>query len=675
MLFTRNSPPTDPYTHLPKAPRRATSNFRRDATRLRSASVSFIPEQAAHITGASKRHTCHVLPSLPPLAGTAATRNRAVSSPNEYARDQALRSSVSLNQIPIPPGDNLPLRHPRRLQNSDPRTLLRTLNSLLDPKSQRIPDFLDVDNLMALHERDLMELDQRDAIKLKARSDRAQNSVVCSGLTVFGSSLREATMFASNSTVLGGYEHDLPIVVFRCVQELCRHGFHPPRQPRHDRERLLALIGAFDSEPLFGAATPLNGPYELREVYALLNTYLFALPEPLLSSEIFEAMWAWCVLPSLRNTDFLEDDARLSRHAPTDAEIHIAQLLLRLLPLPNFSLIVYMMGFFQRLPHMVTEDIGRAVFAGSFVKAPNASDGRNERAATMLRWFLDRWEAIFEELFSFVQPNERGDSLSLTKSPLAAPRSRVDVEFTPEAGPVDGGEYSRTPFVRLPSDGLFEKAIGTESDTSSISSTAALGERLLDVTLEDAQQDNRRWNNYAMPGEDGERLLDVTLEDAQQNKRRNYAELPRPGEGVSDKASSASRDSGYLSPEEEHDVPPSPQPPEEREVSHIQAIRRISLLERELERSDVAVAEAISETFKAREQVKELEGKLRIYERHPPALELKLDKRVADDWHAVVQADTEALKWQLAEAQRERDAALQLVEEIKRLMGSCGPSL
>ncbi|KAF8216724.1 hypothetical protein K438DRAFT_1797714 [Mycena galopus ATCC 62051] len=680
MFFTRNSPPTDPYTPLPKAPRgRATSNIQRDATRLRSASVSLVPEQAALTARASKRHTYHTLHSLP---GTATAWNRVVSlpSPDEtHATDRAPRSTASRNQIPL--GDN-PLHQPRRLQNSNPRTLLRTLNALLDPKSQRIPEFLDVDHLMALHERDLMERDQRDAIKLKARSDRVRDSVVCSGLTVFGSSLREATMFASNSTVLGGYEHDLPIVVFRCVQELCRHGFHPPKQPKPDRERLLSLIGTFDSEPLFGATTPLNCPSELREVCALLTTYLFALPEPVLSSEMFEAIWAWCVLPSLRSTDFLDDGAeddtlRVNRHAPADATVHIAQLLLRLLPLPNFSLIVYMMGFFQRLPHMVSEDVGRAVFAGScHAKSSKASDGRAERAATMLRWFLERWEAIFDELFA-PQRNGTVDSLLSPIDPQVAPRTQADAESTPRIGPVDGGgESSRAPFMRLPSDGLFERAIGTESDASSISSSVALGERLLDVTLEfaeDAQRDERRWNSHAV--------------------------LPPPQSREGGIPDNASDDSGYASPdpeeEGEHAVPPSPQPPErdvaetEGEMSHIQALRRISLLERELERSDVAVAEAISETFRARERVKELEGRLRGYEKGkgrekpnpearadcPPTLELRLDSRVADDWHAVLQADTETLKRQLGEAQRERDAALQLVDEIKRLMGSRGSCL
>src|ERR1700712_5212093 len=98
MFFTRNSPPTDPYTPLPKAPRgRATS----DATRLRSASVSFVPEQAAHTDKASKRHTYHALQS----PGTTAARNRAVSlssAAEAYARGPALQPTRSTLSHKIP---------------------------------------------------------------------------------------------------------------------------------------------------------------------------------------------------------------------------------------------------------------------------------------------------------------------------------------------------------------------------------------------------------------------------------------------------------------------------------------------------------------------------------------------------------------------------------------------
>ncbi|KAJ7781918.1 hypothetical protein DFH07DRAFT_949605 [Mycena maculata] len=581
----------------------------------------------------------------------------------------------------MPLGDKPPQGHPRQLVNSDPRALLRNLNTLLDPRTQRIPDFLDVDHLMALHERDLMEREQRDAIKMKARMDRAQDSVACTGQTVFGSSLREATMYASNGTVLGGYEHDLPIVVFRCVQELCRHGFHnptPQRQSKPDRERLLVLISAFDSEPQFGSTTALYCPHELREIYALLTTYLFALPEPILGSEMFEALWVWCVLPSLRSTDFLEDANHFRCHVPTEAGVHIAQLLLRLLPLPNFSLIVYMMGFFQRLPHMVTEDVGRAVFAGRSGAPSNMADGRAERAETMLRWFLDRWDRIFKELFLLRELPQKADTAPRSKNPcpphefseeyfVASPVSFTpsDADLTPriaQNGATEAPANTRAVLMRLPSDGLFEMAIGAESDASSVSSSPALGERLMDVTLEIAQDDE----------------LNAELDKECWNR---YATCHGPPEGLFDKTS-VSGDLGYHSPgpEDDHDAPPSPHPPEEEgELSHFQALRQISLLERELDRCDVAVAEAISETFKAREQVKELEAKLRVYEKgvgkHPPSLELNLDRRAADDWHAVLQSDTDALKKQLEETRKERDAALQFMDEIKRVMRARGCSL
>ncbi|KAJ6488085.1 hypothetical protein DFH09DRAFT_1455940 [Mycena vulgaris] len=662
MFFNRNSslPPTDPYTPLPKEPRqRSASAHPREAARLRS--VSLVPGTAAHTNETSKRHTYHALQSTPFTEA-----NRVVSLPaaqhESFSRGRSLHpmpSRASQKKRPIPLSlDKPPLGHPRRLINSDPRTVLRTLNTLLDPKCQRIPDYLDVDHLMALHDRDMMEQEQRDAIKMKARVDRAQERGLCSGLTVFGSSLREATMYASNGTVLGGYEHDLPIVVFRCVQELCRHDFHNQREPKPDRDRLLALISAFDSEPHFGLTMPLDCPSELREIYALLTTYLFALPEPILSSDMFEAIWAWCVLPSLRSTDFLEEENRFRCHVATDVGIPIAHLLLRLLPLPNFSLIVYMMGFFQRLPHLITEDVGRAVFAGRCAKPSSSTDGRAERAETMMRWFLDRWDGIFKELFPPFEEARSNNPWSPRESPgdffgssPSESRPRAITEAAPRTRRIQSPVNKRAPLMRLPSDGLFEKAVGAESDASSVSSSPALGERLLDVTLEFAQEalDKKRENRYAI--------------------------CPRRGEVLYDNAS-VSDDSGYQSPEDHDNALPSPHPPEDRELSHVQALRRISLLERELERSDVAVADAISETFKAREQVKELEAKLRGRDKdagkHPPVLELKLDERAMDDWHAVLQSDTEALKRQLAEAQKEREAALQVVEDIKRLMAAHG---
>ena len=41
---------------------------------------------------------------------------------------------------------------------------------------------------------------------------------------MFGFSLRQIALYASTRAVLGGFEHDLPIVVFACVEELYRSG-------------------------------------------------------------------------------------------------------------------------------------------------------------------------------------------------------------------------------------------------------------------------------------------------------------------------------------------------------------------------------------------------------------------------------------------------------------------
>ncbi|KAJ7224072.1 hypothetical protein GGX14DRAFT_539860 [Mycena pura] len=621
-----------------------------------------------------KRHTYNEL-------GSSQARpnpwNRIVSLPPTGQSPGPARSTPLQMQIPTPPlqvSDKAPLGRPRRLQNLDPRPLLRALDALLDPKTQRIPDFLDVDYIIALHERDVMERDQRDVIKIRARMDRAHNRFVSNGLTVFGSSLREATMYASLVTVLGGHEHDLPIVVFRCVNELCRHGFNnSQRQQKPHRDRLLALISAFDSEPQFGATTPLNSPNELPEIYGLLSTYVFALPEPVLSSEMFEAIWTWCIVPTLRSTDFMEEKDKPRRHATSDTGILIVQILLRLLPLPNLSLIVYMMGFFQRLPHLITEDIGRAIFAGTFAKTSPVSDGRVERAETMLRWFLDRWDTIFKALFPPLEAKHGENDVSPAEKPwtpssepASAPstalrEARADAEAVSSAEPTGGSDSfinRRDPLMRLPSEGLFEKANEVESDASSISSSCAIGERLLDVTAEFAQ--------------------DAQAETERRNRQMGYC--GRSEEFSGNKSDGG--DSGYQSPEENREAPCSPCPPEEpseEEMSHAKALRRISLLERELERSDVAVADAIDKTFRAQDQVKELETKLRAYEKDagkaPPKLELTLDKRAADDWHAVLHSDTEALKKQLAETQKERDAALQLIQEMKRLMKAHAYSL
>ncbi|KAF7309948.1 Rho-GAP domain-containing protein [Mycena indigotica] len=516
---------------------------------------------------------------------------------------------------------------PRRLENADPRPLLRSLNRLLDSSTQRIPDFLDVDHLIALYERDIMEREDRDMLKAKARRERARDRSSSSNLTVFGSSLRETTLYASTITVLSGFEHDIPIIVFRCVKELCRHGCVPHKRAP-DRHRLLALITAFDAEPQFGCKTAFKTPSEIPEVYGLLTTYLFALPEPLISSDIFEALWTWCIMPSLRNTDLKKVGHRRT-FEPTDSSIRICQILLRLLSIPSFSLVVYLMGLFQRLPNLISDDIGRAVLAGAGSKADPASDGRGERVSTMLQWLVDRWDVIVKALF------DGPDTSSVSRLSRAPTKKNDNIEDD-----------------------------DNESDVSSASSCSALEQRLQDFTrelAEEAQRELKRRNRQA--------TMTQTL----------------PAESKRSSKITQDNDSGYDSSEDTnlhvHEAAP-PSPPQcndDQELTHPQALRRISLLERELERSDHAVEEAITKTFQAQSQIKELEARLRVYEgrgqqqNSVPRLELRLDdKRATEDWHAILHSDTDTLKRQLAETQKERDKAVGLVQEMKELIQAHG---
>lgn len=91
-----------------------------------------------------------------------------------------------------------------------------------------------------------------------------------------------------------------------------------------------------------------------------------------------------------------------------------------------------------------------------------------------------------------------------------------------------------------------------------------------------------------------------------------------------------------------------------------EAQQRIRQLERELERSDTAVTNAIQQTFKAQNDARALAEKIAAIE--------ESQNRAAEDWNVVVECDNVALKQRLETAQTERDRAMRLVEEIKCLL-------
>ncbi|THH09764.1 hypothetical protein EW145_g1791 [Phellinidium pouzarii] len=118
---------------------------------------------------------------------------------------------------------------------------------------------------------------------------------------------------------MAGFQHDLPIVVYACVEELYRTGAStqekvicallfiqtffagmtvpglfrtPPDRKRHNE-----LIDLFDTGPSFGRNLSL-ATESTPDICALLRSYIDRLPSPIWHESLFDAMWILCVLPS-----------------------------------------------------------------------------------------------------------------------------------------------------------------------------------------------------------------------------------------------------------------------------------------------------------------------------------------------------------------------------------------
>lgn len=154
------------------------------------------------------------------------------------------------------------------------------------------------------------------------------------------------------------------------------------------------------------------------EICALLVTYLTSLPTPLIHRSLVDALWAWCVSPSI-----IRAEQRLRRHGDDDAsessssdsdededtpnysarlrkreevllnlpplrvQIDIARQVLLLLPRRHFSMVICLLTFFATLQvcpdnGLTPEDVGR-IFGGAIVggKARKGAAPRGESAS------------------------------------------------------------------------------------------------------------------------------------------------------------------------------------------------------------------------------------------------------------------------------------------------------
>ncbi|KAI0762945.1 hypothetical protein C8Q74DRAFT_1220744 [Fomes fomentarius] len=324
---------------------------------------------------------------------------------------------------------------------SSPRVVVRSLRELLDQEDMRLEGCLDVQHVV-----EQWSVHQRRPAHLGLGLLGADISI-----KTFGSPVSVAVRCASMATVLGGFQHHIPWVVYACVEELNRTGIYQPglfRAVPH-RRRLAQLISNFDlplppasnqspmdlpqCPPLIPSASTTRASLRkesMPDICALLKTYLDELPEPLLDEALVTVLHRLCVMPSLLHesaeaydqscpegrrpssppphvqtharagsaTSFVLPATLLMTSGATEStQIRIAQHILRLAPPPLCALFAYLLAFFTQLPLSPDNGITFEDVSRMFGRALAGGEAVTRHAVLM--WLLERWFAIQDGLF------------------------------------------------------------------------------------------------------------------------------------------------------------------------------------------------------------------------------------------------------------------------------------
>ncbi|GBE80922.1 predicted protein [Sparassis crispa] len=375
---------------------------------------------------------------------------RARRSPSSHAHSFVPSSSLVPMTLPYkqqPDEDDH--ESPALFRTPEPRPVLKSLSKLLQRQGQRLQDYIEVEELLEDKER---EEKDRQAIARRLQSlllDGPQNGDgKDTKFRVFGASLREAATYAPTTAVLCGYQHNLPTVVYACIEELYRTGIYQQGLFRAlpNRARLFKLVGSFNTAPPPFSPAPYELPTVRQEsmpnICALLSTYLDALPDALLNRTFHNALWSWCIRPSVAREeeqraremspeqdgdsysrskrrrkrsqsdpfvkgspsarDMTQEELRQQELDAEAPQIAIAQHIFRLLPRENFSLLFYLCAFFTQIPlcpdnGIVFEDVAR-IFGHRLLGGPSKNAAR-----LMMVWLLNRWGRISEGFFDAEQ--------------------------------------------------------------------------------------------------------------------------------------------------------------------------------------------------------------------------------------------------------------------------------
>ncbi|KAF4569962.1 hypothetical protein EYR40_008945 [Pleurotus pulmonarius] len=595
----------------------------------------------------------------------------------------------------------------RQYTKPDPDSILPEIKKLLGdfatsaPPHQQIRDLLDVDEIFALHDRDIMDRREREDHR-GLRNDQ--------GLTVFGVHLRQVSMYASGFLPLASEArscaYEIPLVASMIIQELQERGvtsalpfLHP--KPA-SRARILHLCQLFDSPPYYPPSAP---PFSesTTDLCALLKMYVLALPEPIFSEALSEGLWRWCIRPSLEENDLRALESRNFQPTAEGTRIRIAALLFRLLPSANVGLLVHLLDFFSRFgTHDVPEGtkmeegapssqteyteagrlFGEAMFGSSSggEKSKSRQSAKipgNARAVSIMLWVLRCWSSIrplisgistpsgnpvrdkniherkhpgsehtllaapipkYPPNYPGISARNRNDEVNVRRSDAFVAAPRYGRASPPTASSsTPQGEHISNLINAKRADGFDEGVVLNRDQNISGCSTQALDERLVDVNL------------LTIPPMDMELNLS-DLSDPGNSRKSPTPPIPHPLEDIADVA----KEQGNL--------------------------KRIEELEKELSTalSNAATAKDAQEKVEAevrdlREQLARSEQRQAEITAERDALQGRLDNANAktmsvENENTELTASLTTLKKELIAMEVDRDAKAHIVDEMKRVL-------
>ncbi|GAA6035932.1 hypothetical protein JCM8097_005172 [Rhodosporidiobolus ruineniae] len=253
---------------------------------------------------------------------------------------------------------------------------------------------------------------------------------------VFGVPLAQVAEYGFVTSMIAGQRHDLPGVTFSTVEEIYRRGQGTKvpglMQLQGEPGRVAKLVQIYDSPPDYGEHHDLSIE-SIHNVTSLLKRYLRDLPEPVLDQRLWRLYLAACV----------------DSQNPLKSRIACAQIILRLLPTPNFSLLVYLIAFLSQMPLFPENQLSLEAVSGIFgssVMAPRPEMEKKPTKGAMvitgptesfeaigevikkgqeaLLWLLNHWSSVADGL---LEPDFDIDPSTVLDKHVPAPTLNVEV--------------------------------------------------------------------------------------------------------------------------------------------------------------------------------------------------------------------------------------------------------